>query len=406
MAVYTIIKRKNKEYFESSSSSTETFNHTLHQNKDIEIVDIIKYINYDNTKVAGHIGQNILYKIYSKLKNKKYNILRYPDFRNEIKRHSLSYFKDYFDYLRNTIIIKNENYIFDFTGFHGIIDNKVRIWIKLMNKYGRKTANNIMGITYLIPNDKHLFINNYVNGNKYILKNSYGGGRGSLKITNNKEEILHYFNSIHNDPTKCEDAVCHGEVKYNIVQNYIEPTFLVNDLKFGLRMFLIIICNGDSYDTHVYKDGYCYYSIDKYNKNSVDLNSNVVGAIAQTDITRKKYNLPESYLDFKKYVNKNYDDGGKKLSNFENNLVDYSNKITNSNKDDICIFDDIKNSRKFGIYAMDIEIDRDFTPVIFEANWYFTRFNMNKKLGYMMSNMYNDIYYKLGLSRKEVNGML
>ena len=57
------------------------------------------------------------------------------------------------------------------------------------------------------------------------------------------------------------------------------------------------------------------------------------------------------------------------------------------------------------IYAMDIEIDSNFKPFIFEANVYFTRFDMKKRLGHMISNMYNDIYYKLGLSKKEINGM-
>ena len=57
------------------------------------------------------------------------------------------------------------------------------------------------------------------------------------------------------------------------------------------------------------------------------------------------------------------------------------------------------------IYAMDIEIDKDFKPFIFEANVYFTRFDMRKRLGGMVSNMYNDVYFKLGLSNEEVNGM-
>ena len=39
----------------------------------------------------------------------------------------------------------------------------------------------------------------------------------------------------------------------------------------------------------------------------------------------------------------------------------------------------------------DIEIEKDFKPFIFEANVYFTRFDMMKRLGHMVSNMYNDI---------------
>ena len=53
---------------------------------------------------------------------------------------------------------------------------------------------------------------------------------------------------------------------------------------------------------------------------------------------------------------------------------------------------------------MDIEIDKNFKPYIFEANYYwgYTK-NLRKEV---FVNMYNDIFYKLGLSNKEVNGMI
>ena len=235
LIVYLSMKEKNMEYFESEPR--ETFYHALVRNKEIDILEVIRSINYENRQVTGFVGQNIIYKIYSTLKEKDYIIMRYPDFRNEIKRHSKSYFDKYFQFIEHQFVELNKNYIFDFTGFHGIIDNKVRIWVKLMEKYDRAVANEIMGTTYLIPNDKQLFMNNYVNGGKYILKNSYGGARSALKITNEKEEILHYFDTTSQNPANCEDAVCHSKVKYNIVQKYIEPTFLMKGLKFGLRMF-------------------------------------------------------------------------------------------------------------------------------------------------------------------------
>ena len=170
-------------------------------------------------------------------------------------------------------------------------------------------------------------------------------------------------------------------------------------------MYLVIICNNNSFNGYIYKDGYCYYSIAKYDKNSNDPNGNVVGAIKNTEMTRKKYNLPESFKDFEKYVINNELNGETKLNNFKIKMINYCQKILEANKGNICIFKNIKNSIKFGIYAMDIEIDKDFNPYIFEANCYFTRFNMQKRLGHMVANMYNDIYYKIGISNKEINGM-
>ena len=408
MVVFIILKCKTIEHF--NSITNQTFYYTLIKNKNIKILSISHSIQYNNINITGLIGQNILYKIYSKLENKEYILLRYPDFRNEVKRHSASYINSFFTYLNHSFIDPHKNYIFDFTGFHGIIDNKVRLWIKLKETFDRKTANTIMGTTYLIPNDKKLFLDNYMNsdrkyngGRKYILKNSFGGARSALEITTNKDTILHYFNTTYQNPAECKDAVCHSKVKYNIVQDYIEPTFLMKGLKFGLRMYLIITCN-NKMNSYIYKDGNCYYSESAYNKTTTDLSQNVVGSIFKTQDIRKKNNLPESYKDFEKYIRKNENNSTTKLNNFKTKLQEYCKKIIESNKDELCIFNK-QNIKSYVIYAMDIEIDRDFTPYIFEANVYFPRFTMKERLGGMISNMYNDIYYKLGLSNTNINGM-
>jgi hypothetical protein len=301
---------------------------------------------------------------------------------------------------------KDVNYIFDYTGFHGILDNKVRLWISIKNKYGRDIANDIMGKTYLIPNDNELFINEYTSNKKYILKNSFGGARSGLKITTDQVEILYHFNSNkehHFDPEKCRDATCHSKVKYNIIQDYIEPTFLIKGHKVGLRMYLIIINNNESYNGYIYKDGILYYSTEKYNKDTTDLSNNVVGVATKMDDLKKKYNLPNTFNDFRKYVQKEYNDGDDKLNRLNSYLKDYCNKILKSNEDNLIMFPSIKT---FGVYALDIEITKDFKPYIFEANFYFTRYYSDVYLGKLMANMYNDIYYKIGLSNKEKVGML
>ena len=384
----------------------ETFHYVLYNNHNNKIIDIKNSILYNNVNLTGQIGQKIKFDIYNKIDKKNYTIMRYPDFRNEIKRHCSINFAEYFSYV-NTMINTNKdvNYIFDYTGFHGILDNKVRLWISIKNKYGRDIANDIMGKTYLIPNDNELFINEYINNKKYILKNSFGGARSGLKITTDQAEILYHFNSNKEhrfDPEKCRDATCHSKVKYNIIQDYIEPTFLIKGHKVGLRMYLIIINNNESYNGYIYKDGILYYSTEKYNKNTTDLSNNVVGVATEMDNIKKKYNLPNTFNDFKKYVQKEYNDGDNKLNILNSYLKDYCNIILKSNEDNLIMFSSIKT---FGVYALDIEITKDFKPYIFEANFYFTRYYSDVYLGKLMTNMYNDIYYKIGLSNKEKVGM-
>ena len=140
---------------------SEIFLNNLQLNKNIKILKIQKRINYNNKLVGGFLGSNILYNIFNKLDNKNYIIIRMPDFRNDVKRHSFNNLHNYFKFLKKNIIKKNINYIFDFTGYHGVFDNKVRLWIKLKDKYRRNTANQIMGTTHLIPNDKELFFKKY-----------------------------------------------------------------------------------------------------------------------------------------------------------------------------------------------------------------------------------------------------
>jgi len=390
----------NKENFKYS----EIFLNNLQLNENIKILKIQKSINYNNKLIRSRVGSNILYNIFNKLNGKYYTIIRYPDFINEIKRHSFNNLHNYFKFLKKNIIKKNINYIFDFTGYHGVFDNKVRLWIKLKNKYGRNTANKIMGTTHLIPNDKTLFFKNFSNKSKYIMKNSFGGARTGLTITNDKNEIANIFNTCKIDPEKCIDAACHRKTKYNIIQNFIEPSFFVNGHKFGLRLFLILIYKNNKLESFIYKDGFCYYTLQKYQKNSMHLDKNIVPTTKRLNDFIIENKLPYTYIEFAKYIKKIDKNYLKKFNNLENILKEYCKKIVESNKDDIYEFYNNENVNNFSIYAMDIDIDKDFKPSIFESNYYFAYTKSLRKDVFI--NMYNDIFYKLGLSNKEVNGMM
>lgn len=398
--VLYFVKNKNK------NGPYETFYYFLHTHMNIDIQNKQRSIMYKSKTITGFFGNHILFNIKD-TNDESYTIMRYPEFRNEILRHSKSNFIKYFDYIKLQYLNKrNKSYILDFTGFHGHIDNKVFLWIKLKNKYGRKTANKIMGTTYIIPKDKKKFLLEYKPNQKYILKNSFGGARSSLEIIQNKEDIIRYFDDIRNNPEECEDAVCHNNDKYNIIQSFIEPTFLIKNYKFGLRFFLILINTKKRKSVYIYKDGYCYYGEEPYKTKSSEMNGNVVGRVSKTKAWRERNNLPESYLDFKDYVKKNVQDGISKTKHLEKTLRSYCNKIISSQcEKELFNFDEYENVKSFCIYGMDVEIDSEFNPYIFEANVYFTRFNSKERLGIMMSKMYNDIFYKLELVPKEKLGM-
>ena len=186
---------------------TDVFNENpfvffLLNNKDIQINKTTPYIIYNNTNIRARRNDSIHYSINNKKLNKFYEIWRYPDFINEKKRHSKNYMNKYINFFYENYVNKNKNNIFEFTSFHGILDNKVRLWTQLIKNYGRKISSTIMPITYLIPDDEKIFYKDYYyknNGNKFILKNSYMGGKSGIKISNSYQEIIGIFNKNKNN---------------------------------------------------------------------------------------------------------------------------------------------------------------------------------------------------------------
>jgi len=396
-------KLKNIENF-ISFYSNETFEHSLKES--FKIINKNKVITYNGNTNSAINGQIILFNTINKLDNKEYIILRWIDFRNEKLRHSKKYCIDYFEYLKKNFIKQNNNYIFDFVGYHGILDDKVRLWIKLKEVYGRDLANTITPKTYLIPTDYEIFMKEYQEDKKYILKNSFGGARSSIKITRSKKEILDIFNKNKlNDfnPYSCEDAVCYSNVKYNIIQEFIQPTFLLNGYKIGIRLYVVLINCDNNTKRLIWKDGMCYYSKKKY-VDDENMDNNVVGSIKKISDVIKNNNFPVSYLDFKEYSKKNIKDSTKKFKNFELKINKYIDYILTSNKDELFYFNEYENIKKFSIFGFDIEFDHNFNPVIYEGNYYFARFTPNTNYGIIIENLYHDIFYELGLSKSKKYG--
>jgi len=395
---YLINKLLSNKIIDNFTNNNETFESALKDS--FKIINKEKIINYDNKKLSGQIGQTIIFIVINNIDNKEYIILRYADFKNEYSRHSYENIIKYFKYLENNFIKSNKNYIFDFIGYHGIIDDKVRMWIKLKEYYGRDIANKVMPKTYLIPNDYELFMDEYDKNKKYIFKNSFGGARSAIKITKSKDEIIEIFNEnkLKNyNAYDCEDSKCHSKVKYNIIQEFIKPTFLIKKHKIGLRLYLVIINYNNIYKKLLWKNGFCYFSNEKYIDNE-DLNNNVVAPISKIKTLIKDNNFPITYIDFKEYCKKNINNYDIKIKNFESKITKHLGYIIKSNENDLIYFNK-DNIKKFTIFAFDIEFDNDFNPIIFEGNFYFTRSFSDTVYGIETKKIYNDIFYEMNLSK-------
>ena len=142
------------------------------------------------------------------------------------------------------IIPQNSNQlIFGVSGCDKIV-SKNGLWILLENKFGRKMASTIMPETYVLSNPKHLqiFKNNFNSKNLYILKKNIQRKKG-LKLTKNLEEILN----------------SHKE-GFKIVQEYKNNTFLIDNTKMNLRVYVLIICQYGNIKIYVHRQGKCLYA--------------------------------------------------------------------------------------------------------------------------------------------------
>ena len=53
---------------------------------------------------------------------------------------------------------------------------------------------------------------------------------------------------------------------YNIIQKYINDTFLINQRKIVLRIYLLIIYKNKKFKFYIHKTGKCLYTTKDYNK--------------------------------------------------------------------------------------------------------------------------------------------
>lgn len=407
--------KKNKSNLSSNINdytnifTANPFVYFLSNNNDIQINKVHQYIQYNDLNISARRNDPIHYSIYNKKLNKLYEIWRYPDFINEKKRHSKFYMDQYINFFYKKYIDNNKNNIFEFTSYHGILDNKVRLWIQLVNKYGRNIASNVMPNTYLIPDDKKIFYQDYLHkkkNSKFVLKNSFMGGKSGIKITNSYQEIIDIFNKYENSSIySCEDNVCLGNRDFNLVQPYLDNPFLINGYKFNFRFYLVIFWKNNKMTAGVFKEFYLSYATNKFNKESNNFteiitsysdnsNNSKWDTVDKITIETKR---PNSYKTFKKYLEENNLD----FNVFLEKLLLNINKIIESNKEDLISYC-LPNQNHFQIYALDMEMEKNLNTILYEANLYFILYK--HLYGKLQASMYEDIFHYFEMTNSYNNG--
>jgi tubulin polyglutamylase TTLL5 len=248
-----------------------------------------------------------------------------------------------------------------------VIDNadelcsKNNIWRNLVKSYGRTKASKMMPMTYILNNkdDMKYFKNEYNKNKLYILKKNIQRQKGLL-ITNDIDTI-----------TKA------SRDRYVVVQELLQDSYLIDDRKINLRVYILIVCNKGAIETYIYNDGFVYYTADKFKKGSSEYGPNITTGY----IDRKVYeHNPLTHMDLRYY----FDNKKRLLSKVERDILSKKEKIShnvfnsiyNLIKDVVRGMDGIickKNSSlydttSFQLLGADIAINDNLTPQLIEIN--------------------------------------
>jgi len=248
-----------------------------------------------------------------------------------------------------------------------VIDNadelcsKNNIWKNLVQSYGRSTASKMMPTTYILTNkdDMKHFKNEYNKNKLYILKKNIQRQKGLL-ITNNVDTI----------------QKASGD-RYVVVQELLQDSYLIDDRKINLRVYILIVCNKGVIETYVYNDGFVYYTVEKFKKGSSEDGPNITTGY----IDRKVYeHNPLTHMDLRTY----FDTKKRSLSEAEYDILSKKEKISENVFNSI--YDLIRNVVKgmngiickngsslhdttsFQLLGADVAINENLHPQLIEIN--------------------------------------
>lgn len=167
------------------------------------------------------------------------------------------------------------------------ITAKNYLWKNIVDYHGVEFAKKISPNTYLLTNQHKQdeikrFETDHIPGKKYILKKNIQRQTG-LKITNDIDEIKK------------------NDERYVVVQELLEDSYLVNNRKINLRVYIVVVCHKNNTDVYVFDDGFMYYTQKEFirDPNNLDPMNHITTGYVDRDVYTKN---PLTHTDFKKYL--------------------------------------------------------------------------------------------------------
>lgn len=239
------------------------------------------------------------------------------------------------------------------------INKKHRLWNNLVNRWGIKTASNIIPSSFNILKKvdlKRFAIDYLINKSTYILKNEQESARGIL-VSNNMDEMKkHMLNK-----KKMGFPV-------TVIQKIVK-SLLINKHVFKIRLFLLIKCDKNTRIKHFYLHslGGIFYAPETYsdlnmNNNNIIANGYWYNNISQTDYISFINDKPKDFRELLEYFDKKKINSRLLVRKIINLLILIFKSIENK------IYNKSSKNDQFSIIGFDVMIDKNLKPWIIEFN--------------------------------------
>jgi len=311
---------------------------------------------------------------------KKYNILK----TNNLNNTNL-YIPSSYTYCENEFknIYTNNFYIYIIHGCD-YLSSKNMLYNILYNNLNKKLLNKIVPETWIVNKKEHidLFKRNFNKQNIYILKKNIQQKKG-IYLSNNFEDILKNMNN------------------YNIIQKYINNTFLINKRRITLRIYLLIVYEKNNLNFYIHKTGKCLYTTKNYNKFTKkkildsDYSSFITSSPNNLDLDIYNKN-PHTLKELKEYLTKN---------NYNYDLL-YKNIIKNIKIIKTCYYNILYNKNKicnntcFQLFGMDYIFNNNLDTFLLEINKGPNMVPVSKKDFKLKYNIIEDVFDKVKFIKK------
>ena len=285
--------------------------------------------------------------------------------------------------ISNLSFNESNKYVFGISGSDNIA-SKNNLWKIIKNHYGFEEACKIMPTTHLLYNKQDMedFKKTYDKTKIYILKKNLQRKLGLKLVQNDLPTILKSVKD-----------------KYKVVQEYLEKPLLINGYKLNLRVYLIVVCSNKSKQLYLHKTGKCLYTIQKYNTDTLNFDTNITSYKQDKNIYNKN---PLTYEQLLTYLEKN----NYNVKKADTNVKDVMKKTSDAIKSHLCNRKKLNSVVTFQLFGVDILLDDNLNAKLLEINKGPNMIPINSDDVLLKSTIYNDLYKNVNILSNDNNGFI